>query len=248
MPKIEEGDGSMRIAICDDEPFFRSTLYNVLIACDELPKDVSIEEFDNGHALIKSHEESNFDIIFLDIEMPEISGMEVGQKIRDNDKNAIIIMVTSHRRYMQKSFRIDVFDYIVKPYEDSDIHDVFERAIKKYRNQRHKITFNSNGEMHTLDVGDIVYIMKETRRLKIVTLSQQTYECYGGLNYYEQKLSPYGFLRSHKGFLVNMNHIITFEADSIITVLGTDYYVYLSTRKRKECLDIFSDFITTSRI
>ncbi|MCL2222182.1 MAG: LytTR family DNA-binding domain-containing protein [Oscillospiraceae bacterium] len=238
----------MKIAICDDEQTHREKLRKIIKDCDILPVDAVLFEYSNGSALIYGHAENRHDIIFLDIQMDGMNGLETSHKIRSGDRDVIIIFLTGFEQHMPQSFRIEAFDYIVKPAEESRISDVLNRALRKYKDLHCLIKFKWGDDVYALDVGDIVYIESMKRKLKIVTADpdEKDYEIIGKLNDYDRQLQKYGFLRCHHSFLINMNYIKIIEDTFIKAKSG--HSVYMSTRKKHFCLQSFNTFITKYRV
>jgi len=235
----------MRVAICDDEVVLRLRLRKAIDKNDTLPRDAEIAEFADGASLICSHSQNPFDIIFLDIQMNGISGIEAGMKIRSFDSAVIIIFVTSFQQYVFRSLSVEIFDYIVKPIDDEAINTVLNRALEKYRAQHHKIHFKWQDASYALDVSSIVYLEAYCRLVMFITKDDE-YECIGKLDEYECRLSPYGFLRCHRNALVNMKYIKSIESSRITTIYG--HNVAMSVRKKQGCLRAFNTFFAKYRV
>ena len=235
----------MNIAICDDESIHRDNLMAALSVCGTLPKEAIITEFSDGKSLLDGHVTCSQDIVFLDIEMEGMSGLEAGQKLRDIDRNVIIIYLTGYKKYVFKSFRIEPFDYILKPIKNEKICEVLTRAIKKHREQFYIVDFTWYDKSYTLKACDIVHIESDLRHVTFVT-DNNKYKSVGKLDDYEQRLSPYGFLRCHQSYLINMNYIKSIESKSIITTLGGE--IDMSARRKQDCLNAFNEFITRYRV
>ena len=241
----DEGVESLRLAICDDEVAFREQLREAMDSCAFIPRDALIKEFSDGNSLIGNHFECPFDIIFLDIEMDGKSGLETGQEIRKNDSDVIIIFITSHKQYVFQSFKIEAFDFIVKPVSAESVNDVLSRALTKYREKHHIIYITWQGNFCSLDVSDIISIEGYRRRV-IFREKDNVSECNGKLSDFEHRLAPYGFIRCHRDIIVNMNYIRSIENSHITTVFGDT--VMMSTRKKQYCLRAYSTFITKYRV
>ena len=235
----------MRIAICDDESAPRASIRKSAENCGLPTNTIEIAEFSNGHALLKSHRENPFDVIFLDIQMDGLSGVETGHIIRNADKNAIIIFITGYEQYVYQSFKIEAFDYILKPINHEKIKEALLRAAQKYRDTHHLILCNWQNTAHTIDVGEIVYVEGYDRHVKFFTGTKE-YECVGKLNDYETTLAPYGFSRCHQGFLINMSYIKSIEKDTITTKYN--HTVPMSIRKKRDCLRAFNLFVAKYRV
>jgi len=211
----------MRIAICDDEIIHRENLRTSLNSCEYLPEDASIVEYSEGKSLVNEHKKNPHDILFLDIEMEGMSGLETGHEIRSFDRNVIIIYITGFEKYVFKSFRIEPFDYILKPFDVGKIADVLRRAVEKHNDQYCIVDFKWQDNTYTLRVCDIVYLESNLRHVKFAT-ENNTYKCVGKLVDFERRLSLYGFVRCHQSYLVNMSYIKCIEKDKIITTFGYD--------------------------
>ena len=165
----QRGGDIVRVAICDDDDAFRAGLRRSIDYSETLPTDVEIVEYSGGAELIRGHAERQFDIIFLDIQMDGMTGLEAGQEIRKADKDAIIIFITSHEQHVFKSFKIEVFDYLLKPAEDEEVKEVLIRALKKHSEQHHLISFSWQDTDYILDASEIVYLAGYNRKIKFVT-------------------------------------------------------------------------------
>jgi len=235
----------MRIAICDDETVCRNELIETINASDVLQENVNLIECINGAELLENHKKEPFDIVFLDIEMDGMSGLEAGQRLRSVDRNVIIIFLTNHQQYVFKSFRIEPFDYIVKPARNGKLLKVLNRAIKKYKEQHYIIDFKWQENSYALRTCDVVYLESDLRHVTFVT-GDNRYKCVGKLDEYEKRLTPYGFLRCHKSFLVNMSYIKSIEKNEIITALG--YNIDMSARRKQDCLNTFNEYILKYKV
>ena len=235
----------MRLAICDDEPVYIEKIKAALKECDELPDDIELFEYSSGALLVETHEKNPHDIIFLDIEMPEMTGLEAGQNIRETDKNVIIVFLTSYREYVFESFRIEPFDYILKPINKEKMNDVMNRAILKLKEQNHVVQIEWKGKLDTLKVCDIVYLSSELRYVRIHTTNKE-FTCIGKLDDYEDRLTNYGFLRCHQSYLINMKFIESIKNKVITTTEGKE--IGISARKKQEFLDAYNDYIAKYRV
>jgi len=235
----------VRIAICDDECTFREKLSKAIKTYGELPADAIIDEFSDGQSLVEAHKEKPFNTIFLDIEMSEMSGMEAGAMIRRFDREVIIILVTGHESFMKDSFKIEVFDFITKPYEELEIHEVLERAFRKHQDLHYIVELNWKGNTASLKASEIIYIMIEDRHIVAVTEDKE-HRCLGKLDYYEKLLSKYGFFRCHKSYIVNLDMIRSVKG-KIIT-LSNNTVINISQSKKNEFLGAYSEFIAKYRI
>ena len=121
----------MNIAICDDNKEYINMLEKYIL--DKNAPDITCDAFYSGEELIKTYNigDGNYDVIFLDMEMNVLNGIETANIIRKSDKHVIIVFVTSHTKYMQYCFECSPFRFLVKPVSDSDFDKVFDDILKK---------------------------------------------------------------------------------------------------------------------
>jgi DNA-binding LytR/AlgR family response regulator len=236
----------MRIAICDDDENFLRGFRDKLIACGDIVPNAEISVFPSGDELVSRCGRGNaFDLVFLDMEMPGMSGLETGQKIRELDKTVLIVFLTGFRQYVFESFQIEAFDYLIKPLGEGALISLLTRAFRKYKEQHYIVNLCWQDQVYALAVGEIVYIEGYHRHTVFYT-ARGKYECVGKLADYESVLFPYGFLRCHQGFLINMHYIKIIEDRHIVTITGAT--VDISARKKQECLQRFNEYLAGCKI
>ncbi len=199
----------MRIAIIDDNEKARDLLVSfVKDYGKEFDCDFAISVFPDGEALL-SGPEQQFDILFLDIDMPGRNGIEIAKKIRESNDSTCILFVTALAQYAIDAFSVDALDYLLKPLQYSDFKLKFKKALKQVHLLRPaEILLDTQGGTQKVRLDDIVYV-----------------EVYGHYLYYhlsaggepirvrdkivdaDKTLSAYGFLRCHKSYLINPTHI-----------------------------------------
>lgn len=120
----------MRIAVCDDDGAIREELLRLIHK--KLP-EAETYEYQSGEKMINAG--VNFDICFLDIEMKNVSGMDIAKHIRKQEEHgtqrSIIIFVTGYREYMEEAFDVNAFHYLIKPVDTEKFSEVFGRACKE---------------------------------------------------------------------------------------------------------------------
>ncbi|MCL2820423.1 MAG: LytTR family DNA-binding domain-containing protein [Oscillospiraceae bacterium] len=235
----------MRIALCDDNEQLRKELSTLLAKIEDWFILYDLEESESGEALIIKHIKNPYNIIFLDIEMDGMSGIETGHAIRKTDKDVIIIFLTSHTQYVFESFTIEAFDYIVKPITAERVRETLGRALRKYKDQHHIISFRWQGTTHSFDISDIVYIEAYHGRV-LFRSKDDVQECNGKLEEYERDLRSHGFLRCHRNAIINMRYIKSIEDKAIITTCNRK--VEMSARKKQSCLRAYNSYLVKYRV
>ena len=125
----------MRIAVCDDEEFYRDELSKMItVYGNETGQKLILDTWESGIALLDAVKggDKDYDIIFLDIEMPELSGMEAGEELRRMGKNMALCFVTSFNEYALNAYQIDAIGYVVKPIQYLDLKKMMEKAEMQY--------------------------------------------------------------------------------------------------------------------
>ncbi len=207
----------LRVCICDDEKIQRSELKSIINRELELKEvDFSIEESKDGETLMSvlAKDKNYFDIIFLDIEMYGIDGVETARQIRALNDTVVIIFVTGFADYVFDGYEVKALNYILKPYKKEKIADVLSEALKQIdaiQNKFFIVQLNSNS--YKLYLNDIIYFISDKRKIKVKT-EGNTYEFYGKLDDIEKEL-PNFFIRIHQRYLVNLNFVSSIENNYI---------------------------------
>lgn len=200
----------MKIIICDDEKKLRKDLRGLIeVQLDLCGMEYTIEEFENGRKLLEAEGTGEMDILFLDIEMPELSGMETAKALRQAGCRALIIFVTAYPDFVFQGYEVQAFHYILKPYQEKKIKEVLEKALQAsgQKKQRYFIIEHKGGSLR-LPVTDILYFKSEGRSAIAVTKERQEV-FYGRLDEVEAQISQIskGFQRVHNRYLVNLQHV-----------------------------------------
>jgi len=208
---------ALRVLLCDDEPGMRLILRKIL---ERDPAFTVVAEAGNGKEALRRFEELRPDVIFLDVEMPEMSGVEAARQIADTDPAACIIFATAHQTYRAEAFEVYAFDYLIKPFELERVEETLDR-IRRSRSNRerreaepsesdanrlNKLMIRNKDGIFFIDVSEILLIQREERATVVYTACERyvTSESLGDLM---EKLPPRYFLRSHKSYIINLSAI-----------------------------------------
>lgn len=146
----------MRIAICDDQQEYRQLILKyVKFYFNEHLIDLEHYEFDSGEALLTST--NIFDMVFLDIEMNKLNGIQTARELNRRNKNTVIFVVTAYQKYLDDAMDLNVFRYIDKPLQAKRIYNGLDKAIDLINNN--EITFKTrNDGIVTIHKNDIIYV------------------------------------------------------------------------------------------
>ena len=212
----------MRIAICDDEKNIRELIANKVVK--QYP-DAEIIFFQSGEELLLVDE--SIDILFLDIQMSGIDGMETARELRKKDKRVILVFVTAVEEYVFQAFDVGAFNYIVKPIDDGKFSDVLHRAVDEWSSQNinekepeeRYVLINNSGVHTKVILDEIVYAEVFNRKVVIHKLDGEI-EYYGKMSDLES-LAGDSFFRPHRAYLINFKYVEKYDATTIYLERGT---------------------------
>lgn len=205
----------VRIAICDDDQELLQSLKSTVEVVLELNGiSYEITTFASGELLMQNFQQFYYDIIFLDVEMGELNGIDTAKMIRLKEKQCVIIFVTAYTDFVFQGYEVRALNYILKPYKTEKIRNVLEEAIQEctVKSQLYYM-IESKGIRQKISFDEIKYFKSDKRKIIIATINNYRYEFYGKIDDIERELPNY-FIRIHQRYLVNMNNIINLSVNS----------------------------------
>lgn len=204
----------LRIGICDDEEAICVQLEDILKEIGQVfSEKLEVEVFFSGEEMCRFLSQSMyFDIIFLDIELDKMNGVEVGKKIRGEMSNEItqIIYISGKENYAMQLFKIRPIDFVIKPLTYEKIADVFQTASRLIHKNSHVFNYQIEHITYKIPIKDILYFESKNRKINIVK-TEEINSFYGTLDRVFDKVKQFNFINIHKSYLVNYNHIIKLE-------------------------------------
>ena len=218
-----------KIAICDDNVQELESTYNMVLefAAQKTETGFNVRRFQSSYDLMDClHLTSGFHLYILDIIMPVMNGIDVGERIREKDENAIIIYLTSSPDYAVKSFRVFPFQYLMKPVVKSELFTAIEKTLAKMDLEAEKsLPVKTKDGITAIRYHQITYVEYSNHCLKFhlsdgsVVTSVSSREPFDTTA--NQLLKDDCFLRPHISFVVNLNYVRT--------ITGKDFIMYSST-------------------
>ena len=161
----------MKIAICDDEKqiiidyskIINEYLYENNIVC-------TVGAFTDGNSFLQLANE--YDLVFLDYDLPDINGMEIARNIRENDGRIMIVFLTAYAEHVYDSFEVDAFRYLLKPVSKEKIHETLNKFLNIYNHNR-KITIPTNIGHISVDADEVIYIEAAKKHTKVKTTGNE---------------------------------------------------------------------------
>lgn len=205
----------LRIGICDDEAASRDCLR---LAIQKLLRqdDGAYFEFSSGEgaaAWARKHQ-GELDVLFLDIEMRGMDGMETARQIREFDQNLILIFVTGYADYVFDGYQADALGYLMKPVTPEQLAGVLERARQKLEQRAPELYVLRNADgIYRLPKREIRYVYSDRRIVTVVT-AQREYPFYARLDDVAQDLGA-DFVRIHQRYLVNARAVSAVEGGEV---------------------------------
>ena len=230
----------MRIAICDD---LNTERKKVIEALNLIMGNFSVNEFDDGYELIKSHMHMPFDLIILDILMPKISGMDTARLLREKGVNTPVVFISSSEEFGVMSYSVLAFDYILKPIDVERLRECMKRLLAQ-KKKKHYISVTYSGTETKILLSNI-QCMESNLRKVIITLSEnREIEIVGKLADFEEYLIKHGFCRCHKSYIVNIEHIDSIENDTFFLTGGRT--VKISRTYLQKAKKAYFDYVFTA--
>lgn len=207
----------LKVLICDDEFGMRTVLRK---AVEKIDGFKIVGEAEDGEEALKLVDKIHPDVVFIDIEMPKLCGVECAKKIVDIDPKIIIIFATGYNEYMADAFELYAFDYIIKPFKIERIHNTLKKIkninrlkedesinkIIRHEKGMDKILIKNKEGLSFVDTKDIIMIQREDRSTVVCTIDND-YITSEALSSLEDKLDKTQFFRSHKSYIINLSMV-----------------------------------------
>lgn len=229
-----------RIAIVEDEAAVREQLAGyVQRYTRQYGTQFEVTMFTDGVEILEDYRPV-YDIIFLDVEMQHLDGMETARRIRELDSDVLLIFITNMAQYAIKGYAVGALDYVLKPVP----YFAFSKQLQKAVNQlakrtRHYLAVPVDGGMRRLDAATIYYIESEGHRVHFYT-EDGDFSAPGALKALEEKLTGRLFARCNSGYLVNLAQVSGVQQN---TVQVGPHELQISRPKRRAFLAALADYI-----
>ena len=219
----------MRILICDDDLNIVQQLQSYII---EFFKNANLKApeiiaFEHGEDLLAAATAT--DIVFLDIELQNKSGIHIGRELKNNHKNIIIFVITAYVEYLDDAMRFQVFRYLLKPLDKRRLFRNMKDAMFLYNSTNICVPIKTKEAIYTVNVSDIIFVEAQGRTVTVYT-PEKKYVTLDNMTHWVHTLDMPCFFQSHRSFIVNMKYVSKFN-HFLIYLFNDKYTAYLTKRK-----------------
>lgn len=245
----------LRVLLADDDAGMRLVMRRIV---ERVEGFTLAGEADNGQTALQLVESLRPHVVFLDVEMPGLSGVECARAIQDMDPGMIIIFATAHEGYMGEAFEVYAFDYLMKPFKVERVVQTLERARERLsvrlspavnpvplrpRAAEGRLMLKHREGVTFLDLKDILLVQREERATALYVLDGQRYVTGDSLAEMEERLPKETFFRCHKSYIINLSRIRDITPYGrwtyVVRLEGTDRDALITHEKYEELEKMF---------
>ena len=228
------------ITICDDEPGTCSDIENIILNYTHSHAiETEIEIFYSGETLYESMEKGyRTDLLFLDIQLFEMNGVEVGKKIREQlgNEKISIIYISSKETYAMSLFQVRPLDFLIKPITQKTVNETIDKYIRLNNLMKNDFFFHIGKSIQRLYLDEIFYFACNGKKIEIHTEAGVT-TFYGTMQEVVEQVDGKGFWTIHKSYIVNSSYVSIYKYDAVQMTDGTILPISQKYRKlMKSCL------------
>lgn len=247
---------TIRVLVADDDSGMRAVMKKLI---GKVEGFTLVCEADNGETALNLVEQHKPQVVFLDVEMPGMTGIECARAIQDMDPSIIIIFATAHDTYMGDAFEVYAFDYLVKPFKVDRVVKTLERARDRLaavgvaplpnvmpeekKSIDGRLMLRHREGVSFINLKDILLVQREERATVLYTVDEGRYVTSDSLGDMEQRLNNDAFFRCHKSYIVNLNHIKDITPYGrwtyVVRLQGTKHDALITHEKYEELEQMF---------
>ena len=205
-----------------------------------------VKRFDRAIDLVDNYR-CDADILLLDIQVPDMLGIDAAKRLREMDENVIIMFLTSYAQYAIEGYSVEAMDYILKPISYASFSAKLARAIRMVRQRQAEgtmVSIKTKSEIHRFPSSGLTYIEVVNHTLVFHLTDGTALKQWGSLGTFEKELADDHFVRCNSGYLVNLKYVESVEGDCVI-LKGIP--LKISAPKRKEFLRAVAQYKGGSR-
>lgn len=209
-----------KIVICDDEKEIAKEIEKKLSCCFE--QQELLAEYiclNDARQLMDLLEKEFVDVLFLDIDMPYFTGMDIASYINERGLGTILVFVTSHDALVYQTFAYRPFGFVRKTYMNEEFPELTERISKELGSKKQELVITKGQELFRIPIKDILYVESEGNYLNIVK-KDEVIKYRETMTNLEKELIDKGFIRCHKGYLIQGEYIVRLKSTEVELCCG----------------------------
>ncbi len=241
MNSINGGDNMYNIAVCEDDKVQAKQLVDILNRY-EIAHSIGlmVDVFDSAESMLKASI-IKYDLIFLDIGLPGLSGIELAKKIREISSRVKLIFLTAHEQFWPEGYKVSASRFLVKPLNENCLYYELESILGEIDEGRQCILASKDRVLAKIFIDEILYLEISGRKVLIHTFDD-VYSSSYSLSYWEKTLASQYFVKPHSSYLVNLKYVKLVGRSSVTLVTGDE--VYVSLRKYKHFKESFMRYVS----
>lgn len=233
----------MRIAVCEDETVFMEQLRDQLYLQLKCYEDMVVDTFESGELFLETYEKNpyTYEIIFMDIEMKKIDGIMTARRVRERNKDVVLIFLTSHIEFALEGYEVDAFRFLAKPINEEKLTLTLQDIQREMSENKRIIIKDADREIIILHK-EIVSIEACNVNLLIHT-QNHSYRIRKSLMQLESELNGPMFYKTHRSYLINLGHLIQYTNKEV--TMDNGERIPLSRNKLKELKEALIFYVKT---
>lgn len=228
----------LQVALCEDD---KEELERLMQLLGNVPVPVRATAFGSGEAFLEDYQPKRFDMVFMDIYMGGISGVETVRKLREQEPELPVAFVTSSRDHALDGYRLNVAKYLEKPVSQADMDDAVTYAAG--RREQTAVEVVLHGKKLLLPTSRLICVEQKAHYLLLCSAGGRTGQVKGRLDELEPQLHGFPFFRSHKSYLANLSYVTGIDRELLVFHMKEGQDVYIRRDRMKKAKDAWEDWL-----
>lgn len=231
----------LRIALCDDNSKFLEHMHKLVANEFSLQSngDFLINDYSSSKLLFLHHSSEPYDVIFLDIDMPEMTGFDLANKLQNINKKTCVIFVSSHSELVFNSFYFQPLNFIIKDTDEAmkeSLHNVVAQLFRQIKQDKKLILESVELGRISFYLSDVLYIESNKHYIIYHLLNSQTVQIRENISDAENKYAEFDFIRIHKKYIANIKYVFNVDKNNNLVVFKQGFDLPMS-RNYKATVD-----------
>ena len=232
----------MRFALVDDMAGARERVLRLLSDfCKQRGLTYTVDSFSSGEEFLDAFVPLSYDIVFMDIYMDGMTGIEVAEKLRETDSRCLLIFLTASQEHMSDAFSTHAFDYVTKPVEQASLFKCLTDALRILPEQEPLFSFSSNGTTLQLPYNAICSVRSSAHSSVLTDIKCREYTISAPFTSFVKPLEAKdNFLLVSRGILVNLDYVTDVTEKECLLQNGAS--VPITLRRQKQLAQIWRNY------